>query len=274
MTSRRFFATITATAAVIALATTTAIGHDLFMRPDAFFVAPGSPVPVKMFSGTFSESENAIKRDRILDLSMVTPGGRTALDPSLWTERDPQTTLAVPTQDGGTYLLAAALKPRPLSLDGAKFNAYLKEEGLDHVLAARKAQGRLQEPSQERYQKFVKALVQVGDNPTESYATSLGYAAELMPLANPYTLKVGDTLPVRLVVDGKPAAGHVLFAGGRTGKGARIPMKRLTADADGVVRVTLTAPGAWYVKVVHMREVTEPDTNYESRWSTLTWGVK
>jgi uncharacterized GH25 family protein len=160
-----------------------------------------------------------------------------------------------------------------LKLDGPAFNAYLKEEGLDHVLAARKAQGRLQEGSQERYSKFVKALVQVGDETSDSYQAMFGYAAELTPLTNPYTLKLGDTLAVRCVVDGKPAVGQILFAGGRTPKGDRIAMTRLVADDDGVVRVRLTSAGAWYVKTVHMREVSEPDANYESRWSTLTWGM-
>lgn len=95
-----------------------------------------------------------------------------------------------------------------------------------------------------------------------------------MPLANPYALRVGDTLSVRCVVDGAPVPGQVVFAGGRTPSGARLAMQRLVADEQGRVQVRLTSAGAWYVKFVHMREVAEPDANYESRWSTLTFGVR
>jgi uncharacterized GH25 family protein len=248
--------------------------HDLFLRPDAFFLKPGAAIDAKVFSGTFSKSENAITRDRLADLSIVTPSGREAIERTLWTEVDPQSTLKTTTGTEGTYVLGAAIHPRLLKLEGAAFNAYLKEEGLDGVIAARKAQKRLNEGSRERYSKYVKALVQVGEARTDAFATPLGYAAEIVPLANPYTHRVGDTLQVRCLVDGAPATGLVVFAGGRTPSGARFAAQRLVADKDGLVTVTLTAAGAWYVKFVHMRERQEADVNYESRWSTLTFGVR
>jgi hypothetical protein len=48
----------------------------------------------------------------------------------------------------------------------------------------------------------------------------------------------------------------------------------LVADRDGLVTVELTGAGAWYVKFVHMRERQDADANYESRWSTLTFGLQ
>ena len=36
----------------------------------------------------------------------------------------------------------------------------------------------------------------------------------------------------------------------------------------------LAAAGDYYVKFVHMQEVDGPDANYESRWATLTFGVR
>jgi uncharacterized GH25 family protein len=259
----------------VVVAVTTTFAHDLFLRPDIFRVAPGGAIAVKVFSGTFSRSENAITRDRLADLSLVSASGRQPLDKSLWTETDPQSTVKVTVGGAGTYVIGGAVHPRLLQLDGAKFTAYLKEEGIDAILAARKSQKRLNEGSRERYSKYVKALVQAGDTLTDAYATPLGYAAELIPLANPYALKVGDTLSVRCLVDGKAVAGQVLFAGGRTPTGTRHAMQRLVTDQDGVIKVRLTAAGAWYVKLVHMRDVTgDPEANYESRWSTLTFGVQ
>jgi uncharacterized GH25 family protein len=259
---------------LVFLALATTFAHDLFLRPDVFRVTPGAVLTVKVFNGTFSRSENAVTRDRLADLSLVSAAGRQALDRARWTEQDPQSTVQVTVGEAGTYVIGAAVQPRLLKLAGPAFNAYLKEEGLDAVVAARKQQGRLEEGSRERYSKYVKALVQAGEKLTDAYATPLGYAAELIPLTNPYALRVRETLSVRCVVDGAPVPGQIAFAGGRTPSGARLPMQRLVADSEGRIQVHLTSAGAWYVKFVHMREVTQADANYESRWSTLTFDVR
>lgn len=250
--------------------------HDLFFRLDSYFVAPGASVVVPVLSGTFSRSENAIARDRLADLSLVSPSGaRTPLDRASWTERDPRSDVSFTVGEAGTWALGVALHPRVLSLKGPEFNAYLREEGIDSVLARRRAAGRLDEPSRERYSKFVKALFQVGDPPSQSHTTALGYDAEIVPLENPYAKRSGDTLRLRCLVKGRPLVGSAAFAGGRKAGGdARIAVQRLTTGEDGVVEVRLTDAGTWYVKFVHMEEVDEPDANYVSRWATLSFGVR
>jgi len=50
--------------------------HDLFIRPDAFFVPAHTKVVVPVLNGTFSTTENAVARDRLADLSVVGPFGR------------------------------------------------------------------------------------------------------------------------------------------------------------------------------------------------------
>ena len=51
-------------AAMLVLAGGPLLAHDLFFKPDAFRIAPGSKTTVKILNGTFSKSENAIVRDR------------------------------------------------------------------------------------------------------------------------------------------------------------------------------------------------------------------
>jgi uncharacterized GH25 family protein len=265
---------VAALAAVLVLTTNTLSGHDLFFRPSRYHLAPRTETVIDVLSGTFSVSENAIERDRLADVSLVGPAGRGAVVLGDWSEREPKSTVRVKTGESGTYVLGAAIKPRMLSLPPAEFNAYLKEEGLVETLDRRKAQGRLDEASRERYSKYLKALLQVGDAPDEGFATVLGYAAEIVPEANPYRLAPGDVLTVRCLVDGKPWAGKVVFAGGRRGAtDHRLPQQRLVTDAQGRVQIKLTAAGAWYVKFVAMTEVADAEANYESKWSTLTFAV-
>jgi hypothetical protein len=263
-------AVLAAAVAVVGLA-----AHDLFLRADTFRVPPQAVVIVPVLNGTFSTSENAVARDRLADLCVVGPFGKKALDVAAWGEKDPQSTVRIETQGPGTYVLGAAIKPKMLELKGREFNAYLKDEGIDLVLARRKQQGRLEEPSRERYAKYPKLLLQVGDATSAEYGTVLGYEAEIVPLANPYALKAGDVLRVRCLVLGKPLPNYVVFAGGRRqASDKRLDAQRLMTDAEGVAAVKLAAAGDYYVKFVHMQEVEGPEANYESRWATLTFGVR
>jgi uncharacterized GH25 family protein len=256
------------------LAAVPASAHDLFFRASTYHLLPRSPVVIDVLNGTFSASENGITRDRLADVSLVTPQGRMAVPHQEWSEQDPKSTVRVSTGEPGTYVLGAAIKPRLLSLPGKEFNAYLEEEGIRDVLARRKEQRRLQEPSRERYSKYLKALLQVGDARTDDPATPLGYAAEIVPQQNPYRLKPGDRLTVQCLVDGRPWAGKVIFAGGRRAGGdRRLPAQRLVTDAEGRATVHVTAAGAWYVKFVAMTEVADAEANYESKWSTLSFAV-
>lgn len=249
--------------------------HDLFFRPHAFHLAPGATVTIPVLNGTFSRSENAVARDRLADLALSGPGGRQALDHAAWSEDDPTSGLRLTIGGPGTYVVAAAIKPRLLELPGRDFNAYLQEEGIDHVLRQRRADGTLDAPSKERYSKHVKSVLQSGDVLSDAFGFVFGHEAEIVPLENPYVKSPGDTLALRCLVRGRPLAGYVVFAGGRRqGPGdQRLPRQRLTTDADGRVRVRLTDAGAWYVKFVHMEAVTAPDANYESLWATISFAV-
>jgi len=261
-------------AAALLLTSATA-AHDLFFRAPRYRLTPGSEAVVDVLNGTFSRSDNAVTRDRLASFSLVSPSGRAELELARWSEAEPKSQARVAFGGPGTHVLGAAIKPRLLSLPGAEFNAYLKEEGLDDVLARRASQKRLNEPSKERYSKYVKAILQVGDTATDTYAVALGHAAEIVLGGNPARLKTGSRVHVRCLVDGKPWAGKSVFAGGRRGTtDRRLPQQRLVTDADGRAVVEITGAGVWYVKFVAMVERDQPDANYESKWATLSFGVE
>jgi hypothetical protein len=262
-------------ALLLAAAAAPSVAHDLFFRPRPFRPEVYDPVEVRVLSGSFVRSENAIKRERLADLALVGPQGRKALDPALWSEDEPESALSLRFEEPGTYVIGAALHPRPLALPAKEFNAYLAEEGLDDILALRKKQGRLGEGSKERYTKFLKTVVQLGDAPGEGFATVFGHAAEIVPLDNPAGIAPGGMLRVLCLVDGQRLPNASVFAGGRRpNSDVRLPGQRLRTDAEGVATVHLTAAGEWFVKFVHMTEVQEPDVAYDSRWATLSFVVR
>ncbi|MGH9890947.1 MAG: DUF4198 domain-containing protein, partial [bacterium] len=177
---------------VLLLATAgTLAAHDLFLKLDSYFVAPGARLVVRVLNGTFSASEGAVVNDRLRDLVLVTPDGVRRLDMGTWVARGDTSVLTATTGESGTYVIGASLRPRELKLEAKDFNAYLIEDGLPDVLAARRKAVELDRPARERYSKHVKALVQVGHRRTNGYQTAFGYPAELIPLDNPYALRPG-----------------------------------------------------------------------------------
>jgi len=141
------------------------------------------------------------------------------------------------------------------------------------VLDARTRAGELDRAVRERYQKHVKAILQVGDRRSDAFGTILGYPAELVPLSNPYAAKVGDTLAFRALVDGKPVVDQLVIAGGEQDNQAREEV-RARSDSTGVTRFAVSAAGKWYVKFIHMVPVSGDSVNYESKWATLTFQVR
>jgi len=271
--TRRIFGT---TVVLLLLTAGVLTAHDLFLRLDDYFVSPGATLAVRVLNGTFSSSENSVAANRLRQLSVVAPpGSDVSVDTTAWAASGDTSILTVPTDESGTYLIGASLLPRELRLEAREFNEYLASDGVTDVLAARRRSNELTRPARERYSKHVKALVQVGDRRTDAYEVALGYPAELIPLENPYALRVGGVLRVRALVDGQPVANQLVLAGGRTTAGARIAQRSVRTDASGVARIRLGTRGAWYVKFIRMeRSAADTTIDYESKWATLTFGVR
>jgi hypothetical protein len=130
-------------AVLLLVASASLAAHDLFLRPDSFYATPGATISVRVLNGTFSKSENAVARDRVRDISLVTPDGVTHPDTSQWDDRGDTTVsvLRVRVGPSGTYVLGASLRPRELELAAKDFNAYLASDGLPAVLVGRPANG-------------------------------------------------------------------------------------------------------------------------------------
>lgn len=249
--------------------------HDLFLRLESYFIRPGSTIRVHVLNGTFSKSEGAVTRDRLRHLSLVTSDGVSQLDTTAWQATGDTSVLTVQTGASGTYVIGASLRPRELRLEAEDFNTYLASDGVPDVLEARRRDSELGRPARERYHKHVKAIVQVGDTRTDGYQTALGYPAELVPLDNPYALRSAGVLRVRALVESRPVANQLVVSGGRTPSGGRIAQRSVRTDSAGVARVRIGSPGAWYVKFIYMERAAGDTTiDYESKWATLTFGVR
>ena len=248
--------------------------HDLFLKPDSYFLAPQSKATVRVLNGTFKESDAAVSRDRIVDLSLIGPNLSAASGESIvWRAEEKVSVMEFQSGVPGTYVIGISTKTRQNTRTGAEFNKFLEEDGMPDVLAARKRNNELDKGATQRYSKYVRAVLQVGDARSDHYKKSLNHAIELIPQTNPYSLKPSDTIPVLCLSNGKPLANQFVVAGWETSDG-QIHSASSRADAKGVVRFKLTSPGKWFVKTIHMEKVSEPGLDYESKWATLTFEIR
>ena len=187
--------------------------HDMFLKMGTFFLQPNTPATIKLFNGTFDKSENVIARSRMKDVSLVGNGTRTNPDTTQWTDLDNITILNFRTGEAGTWVAGVSTNPNNIELTAEEFNEYLEHDGVLDMLEWRKQNNALGEKAVEKYSKHVKAIFQVGEKRTDDWQTALGYPIEFVPLSNPYDLKPGDSLQVKLLRNGQPLPNKLLYAG-------------------------------------------------------------
>jgi hypothetical protein len=260
------------------LAAALAAPRDLFLRPARFVVPADARITVDVVNGTFDSSVAALPAAHLADLTLAGPAGRRTLPRTDWGTSGDRAVLQLRTGAPGIYVLGVSTHARTIAMPGAQFDAHLEQVGRRDVLEARRAAGTAGRAATERYAKHVKALLHVGAARDSGWARALGYGAEIVPLADPYGLHAGDSLAVRCLVNGRPAAGLPVYAGGADAgvadARAQIGEQALRTDADGVVRLRLPAAGPAWVRFIHMTPTGAPGgPEYESQWATLTFAV-
>ena len=201
------------TSVYLLLATMLLCSHNLYIKMETYFLQPDQQTTLSLYNGTFEISENIITRDRILDASIIAQGERVPIKPDQWKDQDSTITqLTFNTGKAGTYIAGVSTKARNIELTADKFNSYLEHDGIIDMLKQRTDNSSLDQDAVESYQKHVKAIYQVGDIKTDDWKAVLGYPIEFVPQANPYEKYSGDTLAIKLLLDGKPLPNQLVYA--------------------------------------------------------------
>jgi len=233
--------------------------HDLFLKPDSFFVKVNQKVSISVMNGTFQRSEGAVSFARLTDVSVVAPSGaRVNPKEADFTKNETTAFLNLaPMAEAGNYVVGLSTTWRENGLAAKEFNEYLVAEGIPDVLENRKRDGELEKDARYRYSKYVKTILQVGGKHTDNYKTVFGYAVEMIPQANPYKLKKGATIEILCLKDGKPLVGQTVLTGRETG-GKLAAEKSVRSDEKGFIKIKLDEAGKWYAKFINMVKIDDP----------------
>jgi uncharacterized GH25 family protein len=260
-------------AAAVLLTAVTAYSHDYWLEPEAFFTSAGSAVNVRLFvgEGLKSEEERPLQKERTLRFQMFSAGKVRDLLAEGQEGQMPVTRLSF--GQAGNYLVAMERKAQPITLDAKKFTTYLAEEGLEAIIAERERLGEGNAEGRERYSRYLKLALQVGDRHDGECQRAVSQRLEIAPLSNPYALKIGDTLKARILFEGRPLAGAKVFTNSKYQD--EIKEHATMTDKDGMVSLVLDRPGQWLIRLVHMRRCQGcADADWESFWGAYSFGLK
>lgn len=171
----------------------------------------------------------------------------------------------------GVYVVAVETQPKLITLAADAFNQYLVADGLPHIYRLRQQEKSLDQPGRERYRKSPKAIVRVGAGGPGDPCRVVGLPLEIVPLRDPFALRVGDTLQARVLFQGKPLpeanVGWHLPGDGESPRGST------RADAQGAVWIPIARTGLMTLRLTHMTRPKAAEYEWESFWTTLTFHV-
>lgn len=252
--------------------TLAAESHEFWVMPDRFTVPVGGQVEFALNVGeNFVGTPAGFGRPMALSFSWFNQMDRTDLTDNLPATLE-HNAASMAFNRSGTQLIALDTKPQTLEMPADRFNAYLKDEGLDSVLRARADQLRDAEPGRERYRRHVKTLVTVGGKSDATYSKKTGQILEIVPLSNPRIVKSGGVLRFRLYFNGQPLGGALVKLWNQ--RGHQLTVLRTRSDRRGELALAMPWPGVWMASVVHMvPSEGEAEFDWDSHWGNLTFQV-
>jgi uncharacterized GH25 family protein len=271
---------------------TTALANEFWLQPASFRVPVGTSVPMRLLLGDNLAGRPwprpARRTQRFVHLGPISLADSADLRPALLIDSvAPVLTLRTP----GTHVMALTSTLAFSELPANKFTAYLRAEGLDKALLYRQQQGQTStKPGREAYRRCAKTLVlatagpRVPHSPADTtYRRSLNLPLELVPEQNPYYLRPGASLTLRVLRAGQPVPGALvhfwdsspLISAGR-GAAVAVAPHYFSTRANNNGRVLLRLPGSGpYLAAAKYLEAAPAalgeQADWLSTWATLTF---
>ena len=257
------------TFAAAALLAAPVSAHDFWLAAENWAPAPGGMVTITAGIGERFPSRTTFRaRDNWLaDWRLIGPGAEPTVRPN-FQKNDLVLAADISLPSPGAYLGVAVVSAQTIEMKGPEFTEYLKEEGLEQIIEARRIAGERDKTTKERYARYAKVALRTGAGTGSHLSTPVGIKAEFVPASDPTAVRPGDALTVQLLADGKPVANAAVVAV-TAGEGGIV---RATTDSAGRATFKIDRNGPWLVKTVHMVRLAPPsEAEWESYWVTLAF---
>jgi uncharacterized GH25 family protein len=245
------------------------VAHDMWIEPTAFSPEPGQTIGIRLRVGQDFLGDPMPRDPRHVNQFFVEDesgrkavAGRDGVDPAGFLR----------VSNSGLFVIGYRSNPSSVELPADKFNQYLKEEGLEAIAEARARRNETGAAARELFARCAKSLVLSGAPRQAQGDRTLGLTLELVAERNPYAIRAGEFLPVRLTFESRPLAGALVVAMNRLNPDEK---QSARTGKDGRVRFRLPSGGMWLVKAVHMTPAPAgANADWTSFWASLTFELK
>ncbi|MEA2239536.1 MAG: hypothetical protein QOC81_4260 [Thermoanaerobaculia bacterium] len=253
---------IALTAAVV-LTAAVLHAHDFWIEPSTFHPEPGSTVSVGLRVGqdfvgdAVPRVSTAIERFVVIqhgDEESI--AGMEGTDPAGWFQADGRSTAVI------AYRSRTSL----VEMAPAKFEEYLRLQGLENVIKIRMKRGEHLKPSRELFSRCAKALL-TGKQTSPTATQPLGLRYEIVPSHDPTV----STAPFvgRVLYEGRPLPGALVIAVWQSNPAVRMGAR---SGRDGAFSFAFPHAGVWLIKSVQMVDAPSGSgAEWESLWASLTF---
>ncbi len=228
-----------------------------------------------MIGENFKGEDWSGNKDKVQQLFHYTPSAN-VVDVSSKLSSNKGDSLQLPLQEEGTHMVVFNSTNSFISLEADKFNAYLKEDGLDEIANYRREHNEENKKGTEHYQHSIKTILQVGYKLTDACTKTTVLPLDIIPERNPYDVPVSrsSAAPVkvrfRVLLHSKPLPGSLVKIWYHL-PGKPVQMDTLRTDKKGWVTAQ-RHPGRYMVSCVHMEHTpADKDAEWQSYRGSLSF---
>jgi uncharacterized GH25 family protein len=242
--------------------------HDTWIMCTPPRIKPGDAVELHMTSGmAFPAYETAPKPARLQRCEWRIGERRGSLTEF---ETGDSTSLVVKGRVAteGVAVVYAEFLPREIDLTPEDVEHYLEEIGAPESVRRAWKEAGPDAKFHETYTKHARTYLRVGDGGDATGCLGpVGFNIDFLPDRDPTSLKVGDSLTIKVIRGGKELEG---FAVGAVRAGDEATLQR--TNQSGMVAIAIDGPGWWLVRGTELRR--RADGTWESDFTTLTFFVE
>ncbi len=248
--------------------------HDYWFAPNRFAFMRGDTLVVNLMVGDElkPEIERPLQKEMTKRFVLITPHRTIDLLAELADSTFPVLTRKLDFE--GLALLSMERDFWYTKMTDDDFQRALQYEEMQDIIALREKIGRKPE-EHKRYDRSIKALLRVGKKMEgDLYKKALGHKVEIILLQNPFQLKPGDRLRIKVLDRGKPLANKLIKAYNRSGNGEVSKLKTYT-DNKGEATFTLVRKGFWLIRVSHLWRCEDCEkVDWEHHYSTFSFTLE
>lgn len=246
---------------IILFSASFALAHDAWIEVRDYTPAPGEELTMVIANDHYFPARSFMSRENIDEFYLLTPDGR-RLNTESYSDLEYKAAKSLTQQ--GAYLAVLNPKANFFTKTTEGYQRGKSKKGLKNVISCKYSA------------KFSKAVVNVGAGAGTLLFKPLGHDLEIVPLADPATLRGGDMMPIQVFYKGRPLGGTQVLATyiGFSREKNTFAYATKTA-ADGKANIRIATPGAWLVAVHNGEDYPDPEVCDENSFgASLTFEIQ